>query len=309
MASRKHDVSGLIESVEEHLGMNHKEFADLVGVREVTDLILTGGTPGKLQAFLENPQADGRESKISPETAENVKRIYRGWKAKTLVSEALPEETYTPRTAQSGEAHFKSTSLFAKLIRWKDRSACPDSPFACEKVGMKGLELEIPVFDEAILYRQDVFHSPFDGELTMDAISSGALVVAGLRPEQPSLNVATYKNTKGGTAHLRFRVRPNQSEIIYVTRIFNGFQKGDENLAVKQFHNSTTDSIHLSVDFEEILTEAKFSKTPRFHQVHSDGAETEVHGSQTEDMPRLWHASISPDYDSRLRLSWSLESR
>lgn len=231
--------------------------------------------------------------------------------------EAIPAgapilERRTPSVAKAhsyqSSPYFRKTAIFAKLLRWKNREQFPaPRPFETRTVGMEGFMTELEIYDEAVLYRYDTIESTSTGHIRIELITSGVIEVTALAARQPDLNVETYRNNKGRVAPLRYYVSPNETEIVHIVRIYNGFQRGEENLAVKQYTASTSREISLAVDFCSVLESVQFRDEPKAHYIQLNGSEVSIQTQQSEDAT-LWYASqYSPEPDSRIRLSWELE--
>ncbi len=204
-------------------------------------------------------------------------------------------------------AHFSAVTLFAKLIRWKDRELY-DAPFETKTMGMGNYKTEVAIYDEAVLYRHDTIASPTQGSVRIELISSGIFDVASIGHEQPALTFETYRNNDGRVAPLNFHVRPNQKEINYIVRSANGFQRGNENIAVKSFNDAYADELRIAVDFSSVVTSAQdFAEAPKAHYIPVDGSEREIQAYEVNDA-NLWYASYNnPELNSRLRMSWRLK--
>ena len=284
------------------LGVTKTELADLLGVhRNTLARWEANGAPPRdalaypLGDFMENPRR--KIPRASREDCESVAAHYRAWRESREAD------------ATGGIPGFESfSSVFVTMIRWRDRSQPSAVPFEIRKVGMGGYYEDAEVFDEAVIYRHDVVKHPNGADIRVDAISSGLIEVAAAGSADAALGLETYANTKGRNVPMVFETSSEIARVSYVARIFNGFQRGFENFAVKQFDGCSVDKVSVTVDFAIPLLSARFAKTPtaRYIPFAGDGRE-EIPISRSADSA-LWRVEHSgPEPDSRIDVSWSLK--
>ncbi len=258
------------------------------------------------RAFMEHPYDRLGElhgtSGISRESCDLITSHYNDWLKH--YNQSAPYQN--DNGEKSRLPHLKSSNMFAKLLRWKDGSKS-SVPFETKKVGMGDYEEDLDIFDEAILYRHDVLDGPSNLSLRIELISSGLIEMITVGRVQHGLNVETYRNSRGRVAPLNFKVNPSWSEIIYSLRIFNGFQRGFENIAIKQFNDSTVDRMGITMDFRSVFVCTQFDQRPVAHHILFDGHSNEIPAHRSEDST-LWHTEYTtPAPNSRIRLSWLLK--
>ena len=284
------------------LGVTKTDLANLLGVHRNTlaRWEANGAPPRESLAypfgdFMENPR---RKIPRAPrEDCETVAAHYRAWRAR-----------YDADATREIPRFESSSSVFVAVIRWRDRSNPSAVPFETRKVGMGGYYEDVEVFDEAVAYRHDVVRRPNGADLRIDAASNGLIEVALADSANVALGLETYANTKGRNVPMVFETDSEIARVSYVVRIFNGFQRGSENFAIKQFDGCSVDRVSVTVDFAIPLLSARFAKTPtaRYIPFAGDG-EKEIPMSRSADSA-LWRVEHSaPEPDSRVDVSWSLE--
>lgn len=246
--------------------------------------------------FMENPRR--KIPRASREDCETVTAHYRSWR-----------ETHDAG-APNGMPGFESASfVFATIIRWRDGSKPSAAPFEVREAGMGGYREQVAVFDEAVVYRHDVARRPNGRELRVDAVSNGLVEVSVADRAGAAMGLETYANTKGRNVPLVFKADSEIARVSYVVRIFNGFQRGFENFAIKQFDGCSVDRVSVTVDFALPLLSARFAKTPSAHYIPfaGGGGKKALAMSRSADSA-LWRVEHSaPEADSRVDISWSLE--
>ena len=284
------------------LGITKTELADLLGIHRNTlaRWEASGGPPREALAyplgdFMENPRA--KIPRASRRDCETVAAHYRAWRER--------HDADAPGDVPPFES---SSSVFVAMIRWRDRAKPSAVPFETRKVGMGGYYQEVDVYDEAVVYRNDLVRHPNRSDVRVDAISSGLIEVAVAGSANAALGLETYANTKGRNIPLVFDAPSEISRVSYVVRIFNGFQRGFENFAVKQFHGCSVDKVSLTLDFTIPLLSARFAETPTARYIPFAGeGRKDVPINRSKDSA-LWRVEYSaPEPDSRVDVSWSLE--
>ena len=284
------------------LGVSKAEFAERLGVHRNTlrRWEMVGAPPPEalaypLEDFMRNPRR--KMPRASREDCETVAAHYRSWR-----------ESHDAG-ARSGAPRFESTSfVFATILRWRDGSKPSAAPFEVRKAGMGGYSEEVAVFDEAVVYRHDVVWRPNMPELRVDAMSNGLVEVSVADSANAALGLETYANTKGRNVPIVFKADSEVARVSYVVRVFNGFQRGFENFAIKQFDGCSVDRVSITVDFALPLLSAGFAKTPAARYIPFAGGVKKALPMTSSADSALWRVEhSSPEADSRVDISWSLE--
>ena len=245
--------------------------------------------------FMENPRR--KIPRASREDCETVTAHYRHWR-----------ETYDAGAAGDAPRFESASFVFATIIRWRDGSKPSAAPFEVREAGMGGYREQVAVFDEAVVYRHDVVRRPNVRELRVDAVSNGLVEVSVADRAGAAMGLETYANTKGRNVPLVFKADSEIARVSYVVRIFNGFQRGFENFAIKQFDGCSVDRVSVTVDFALPLLSARFAQTPTARYIpFAGGGGRALPMSRSADSA-LWRVEHSaPEADSRVDISWSLE--
>ena len=199
---------------------------------------------------------------------------------------------------------FHTFSVFVELIRWRDRTY--EQPFEKKRVGMDGIEFDIEIYDEAIIYSYMSIKEPNENEIEheLEYTSSGIIEVATIPPGRSSLKRHGYRINGGGRATLTHYLEPGQQNIIVVRRIYNGFQSGQESIHMRM-PSSSVDEMVLTVDFG--LIDREFKAAPDSKYEGHTGLRADIQETGHSEDGKLWYAKYTnPEDNSRMIMEWRL---
>ncbi len=151
---------------------------------------------------------------------------------------------------------------------------------------MRGIKFNIDIFDETVLYYHSSIESTTQQRLFVDLQSSGVIEINTLGTEQLQLDIEAYRRSNGKWVRM-YAGLDDESHITFVQRIYNGFQRGNEDLAIKVFNHSTAEVLHLTIDYGEALSHAGFTINPHADYFLPNGDSKPVVTYQSEDI-NLW---------------------
>ncbi len=228
------------------------------------------------------------------------------------VSNPLDENIEEPDSSrgsqQSGDilTQFGTISVYANLTRWRDRDVSSE-PFESKVVGMGAIRREEEVYDELVLFSHNSILQTQSRSLPILLRTSGVLEVTNIDNEQFLLDREIHEQTEGRVLPLHLQISRLQREIRFVERIYNGFQRGNEDLAIRVFDNSTASLLHITVDFSSVLTYSRFLETPTAQYIALGESGRPV---STRNLlnGNIWYVVFEhPQPGSRLQMSWSLK--
>lgn len=263
-------------------------------------------------------QETGRgTSPVDSEVSRRLVTLYERFKRDSCATPTLPsvevveelQETSHFRGENRKEdflTQFENISVSANLIRWRDRDISRE-PFDSKIVGMGGVRNKTEIYDELTLFSYNSVIQTQDRNMPVLLRTSGVLEVTNIGNEQFLLDKEVHEQTGGKVLPLQLPISKNHREITFVEKIFNGFQRGNENLAVRVFDNSVTNMLHITVDFSLVLTYNRFLELPTAQYIALGGIGRPVPTSNLMN-GSIWYAFLNnPDPGSRLQMSWSLE--
>ena len=258
---------------------------------------------------------------VDAEVAQEIVRLYSEWfKAAELALPDAEAEVISTQVAATQErsghqnrlsstdalTHFEAISVYANLIKWRDKSIS-QNPIESKTIGMEGIRGTQEIYDELILFAYNSILETHDRSLPVLLRTSGVLEVANIGDQQFLLDKEVHEQTGGEMLPLHLDIRKDHKQIIFVQRIYNGFQRGNEDLAIRVFDNSIADKLHMTVDFTSVLTHKKFLQPPtaQYIALGESGRPVSTHNVM---QGTIWSAFYEqPQPRARLQMSWTLE--
>ena len=259
---------------------------------------------------------------VDSAVSEKIVLIYERWleESRTALDDLPPEvgsaldepieerdsSPYTTRQAGDILTRFRTISVYANLVRWRDRDkSC--RPFESKTVGMGAIRGEKEIYDELVLFSQNSILQTQDRDFPVPLRTSGVLEAINIDDEQFLLDREVHEQTDGRVMPLHLQVTRHHREIKFVERIYNGFQRGNENLAIRVFDNSITESLHMTVDFSSVLTYSRFLELPTAQYIALGESGRPV-STRNLMQGNIWYAVFEhPKPGSRLQMAWSLK--
>ena len=258
---------------------------------------------------------------VDAEVSREIVRLYGEWfeAAELALSEAGAEVISAQSTATQERSshqnrlsstdaltHFEAISVYANLIRWRDKSISRN-PFESKTIGMERIRGAQEIYDELVLFAYNSILETQDRSLPVLLRTSGVLEVVNIGDQQFLLDKEVHEQTGGEMLPLHLDVRKDHKQIIFVQRIYNGLQRGNEDLAIRVFDNSIADKLHMTIDFTSVLAHGKFLQPPtaQYIALGESGRPVSTHNVM---QGTIWSAFYEhPQPGSRLQMSWTLE--
>lgn len=260
---------------------------------------------------------------VDPEVSQRIVDLYEQcMKTSDSAPAALPQQISNALDEQNGKAdsrldeqhsediltRFGTISVYANLIRWRKKGVS-SIPFETKVIGMDELQGTHDIYDEMILYTHNTIIETRARTLKINLLTSGTIELTHIGEQDFSVDKEIFEKTNGVMLPINLQLGQSQNVINYIRKVYNGFQQGHEELALRLPDNSTASRIEITLDFSEITNYAVFLEEPRAEYAILDRT------MPPESVPvfskndgAVWYTSYDePQQGYRLLMKWALK--